>query len=1055
MSIMYIHVRQPIFQGANKMAHVTPTVRQGILHRSDSPGPGILVGAPAWYIWLSQATTFSFVDDEETFTARKQRFQRGGWYWKAYRKRNGRLYCAYLGKPEHLNLERLKYAAHLLSERCQSQVQSRTTEPNRNLEHGKASSVALQTSKAEPAPIAALMTLKTTIPPLPSGLVPRERLTDRLTTLVQGQLTLLLAQAGWGKTTLLSAWSRCSPYRVTWLTLERSDNDPSRFWMAFIAALERVETGVGRESLPLLLQTGQSNACETALTYVIRALLPIQHDIVLILDDYHLIVHPDILQGLLFLLEHMPPSLHLVLSSRTTPTLPLARLHVKYRVGELHSTDLRFTREEIAAFFRKTDQRELSSATLTALEDRSEGWIAGLHLASKAAQGELDPDHVLSTWSGTQRAILTYLLEEVFEQQPEHLQSLLLSTCLLDRFNEALCQSLTTGETHGLLEQLEQAHLFILPDDKQAGWYRYQHLFAQALRQHLRRTSPELIPILHMQASCWFEAHGLIEEAVRHAIEAHGFERAAQLIERIAPMLVARGELSALRNWLSALPTDMLHANPRLCLSMAWSLMFTAQLETFAFWVDSAERALRLYPQTLAQDQIILLQDEIAALRTLLMNAHQDYAPAIVACEEILEHHEKESRHLYSLALLSMGMAYTERNVSKAAQSFVEANRNLKMVEHTLLQVSTLANQAGLYIIQGQPFQAATFYKHIGAHAHGPHGYLALAEGLAYLGLGYLAWEWNDLATARHHFMQTWNMSRETETIQVMAANSAFFLSQLAQAQGDAEAADGWLQQIEAICQKIHCVELLEQASLCRIRHLLARGQAEEALLYMQTRYPQLAHMADGRDDFATLTLARVLIAATRFRCDPSSVRQAYTLLETMRLAVEQAGKRRSLIEVLALQALSLDLLQDLPNALTVLAQAVALAEPGRYVRLFVGEGEPMERLLRLLLREEKSKKTSPVNVTYLRNLIQAFVHPENPPLLTSSTGGQTLLDPLSEREREVLHLMAAGRKNREIADELVVVTGTVKAHINSIYRKLAVNSRVQAVARARTLQLL
>jgi LuxR family maltose regulon positive regulatory protein len=675
-----------------------------------------------------------------------------------------------------------------------------------------------------------------------------------------------------------------------------------------------------------------------------------------------------------------------------------------------------------------------------------------------AWQEEQESSRCVANCTGNHPHILAYLLEEVLERQPDYIQSFLLHTSILDGLHSSLCGAVADrADAQSLLDSLERANLFLFPQAEQGGWYRYHHLFAEALRHHLERTQPELLPVLHARASQWFEARGCLKDAIKHALVARDFGRAAALIEQAAEGFIKSGEITSLQRWLTLLPDAVVRSSPRLCITAAWLSFITSNVAVFLCWVDAAEQAMLAFQETQPSTVVVSLQGEIAALRAIHTLSSNDPDSAIATCWQALQLLPTESLYPRGLLLLILGVAYCRGpSVSAGASVISEASTHLQITGHALLYPYVLALQAELFMAQGSLSQAARIYQQILTLAQEQDVSSLLAAGAAHVGLGCLFWEWNNLEAARQHLLQAWEKGLQIQGGNILS-NSALLLTLVSQAQGKSEAADFWLQQAEILCQRAGHLESLAVVAACRARLSLAAGRLEEALRWMQGCADFLETPNNKRSEFEQLTQARVLIAEGRASSSASDVQDALALLERLSAAAEAAGKVRALLEALALQALALQLQGDQAGALAALGRAVALAEPGRYIRLFLGEGEPMSRLLRRLLEQHRTQKTTGQKITlaYLSNLLKAFAHPEVSSLPTSPTQAQPLFDPLSWREREVLHLLASGRKNREIADELVIVTGTVKAHINTIYAKLGVTNRVQAVAHARTLGLL
>ncbi|HET8843680.1 MAG TPA: LuxR C-terminal-related transcriptional regulator, partial [Ktedonobacteraceae bacterium] len=637
-------------------------------------------------------------------------------------------------------------------------------------------------------------------------------------------------------------------------------------------------------------------------------------------------------------------------------------------------------------------------------------------------------------------------------------QTFLLHTALLERCNASLCAAVTGQEQAArLLEELACAQIFLSPLVEQEGWYRYHPLFASALRQHLRRTQPELAIMLHRRASQWLEAHNLLTEAVEHALAAHEYTHVATLIEKIAPALISEGKIPVLQNWLDALPETVVRSSPRLCISRVWLIFITSRPDTFILWVEAAQEALHRLEETLPPPTLVALQSEILALRSVYTISFADFSESIATCQQALQQLPTESHYLRGLILMLLGFAYTRStDVGAAARALSEASSNIRVTGHALLLPYVIGAQAELYMAQGYPFQAAQLYRYILTLATEQNLSSLFAAGTAHLGLGYLLWEWNNLAESEYHLLQAWHMAQRTQTGTTLF-QGALLLALVARAQGDSAATQFWQQQVESLSHQRNYAEVAGTIAAVRAGFALKEGRLEETMLWVREQSQRNTDSGYKRDEFIDFTLARALIAAGQAGIEASAGIRVCEPLEYWRISANQAGRVRVLLEALVLQALVLQDQGDRTGALHALQRAVTLAEPGRYIRLFVDEGDPMARLLRQLLEQQRAQNASdrPNNVAYLCILLKAFAQPGTFALPISPTKEQPLFNPLSLREREVLNLIAAGRKNREIADELVVVTGTVKAHINMIYQKLGVTNRVQAITRARSLGLL
>ncbi len=1021
----------------------------------------------SWFAWLATHTSFSFQGRHGHLSLLKEMRPRGGeGYWYAYRRLGKRTVKQYAGRTPDLTLARLEDVAQTLGARTSAIRKAQPIQAVQTLHIAPRETIdeARRKRALDPVPTSSslshvlLLTPKLRPPRLAAPLILRERLLVLLDASLERKLTLLLAPAGFGKTTLLAEWVKHRQQQVTWISLDSEENDPSRFLAYLIGALQHVHPGIG-QGLLAQLSVGSQGSLLADVAVLLNELAALPDEVIIIFDNYQVIENQIIHSALTLALYHLPTHVHLIIASRNEPQCPLARLRASRQITELRTSAFRFTREEVEMLFTSVMQLELQPEELVILEQRTEGWIAGLQLAAFAMQGQKDLAHFVATFAGNNRYILAYLLEEVLEPQPENIQFFLLATSLLDSFNSALCYAVTgQADAERVLEYLERANLFCFLQDEQRGWYSYHQLFAGALRHHLERTHPELLPILHMRASQWFEAHGLLEEAIKHALAAHDDRRATALIEQTAPALIQYGKIKTVQSWLAALPDYIVRSNPRLCMSTAWIMFITSHIPAFPLWVEAAERALRVCQATLPPETVVVLQAEIIALQAIHAITSNDFTAAIATCHQALQDLPTENLHLRGLVSLILGIVSSRGiNTSVGVQAISEASSTIQAADHTPLLFSYIIFvQAELCMTRGNPSQAEKLYQQILMPTPTQHAPSAFASSLAHVGLAFLFWDWNDVQTARQHLLQAWELGMQNQAANILIT-TAFLLALISQVQGEREATDLWLQQMETVCRTSGHVAFVAIVAASRARFCLADGRLDEALLWMHERHHFLEDSTSTCDIFEKLTLVRVLIELSQTNADRSSVQRALALLERLRVTAEETGRVRVLLEILVLQTLALQLEGDSVRALCTLRQAVSLAEPGKYVRLFVNEGNPMAKLLRHLLTQQRTQKTpgQTISLTFLSHLLKAFASPRTSFQLMSPAEDQPLLDPLSRREREVLYLMAVGRKNREIADELVVVTGTVKAHINTIYQKLGVSSRVQAVVRARTLGLL
>ncbi len=941
-----------------------------------------------------------------------------------------------------------------------------------------------------------LLTTKLYIPPVRPELVPRPRLIERLNDGLNGKLTLISAPAGFGKTTLLSEWIHQyaeeqpippasqlprSPAQFAWLSLGDEDNDPIRFFNYVIAALETLHEDVGADARALL-QSPKPPPLKSILTLLINSLATLPDTpstqsgqcTVLVLDDYHVIEENSIHEAMAFLLDHMPPHMHLVIASRVDPPLPLARLRTRGQLVELREANLRFTRDEALAFLNQAMEIGLSSEDVVALEARTEGWAAGLQLAALSMRGrdrERIPEFI-AAFSGSHRHVIDYLAEEVMAQQPDKIHDFLCQTAILDRLTAPLCDAVTGREdSDALLRQLDVTHLFLVPLDDQRKWYRYHHLFADFLRSHLRQDMPDRITDLHRRAAEWYQRQGLTTEAVGHALSAADFERAADLIEEVVEATMMRSEIATLHSWVEALPDDIMRAHPRLCVYQAWVLLLTGHP------LETAEALLREAEET---DMTGSVAGEVILFRALIATYQGDARQSVELAQEALELLPEDSLFLRSLTAGFLGVNYLwSGDIAAARRALDEAASISQKVGNLMNAVLALCHLAEVAMIQGQPFEGQSLYNQAIELAVDEQGRPRPISGVALIGLGGLLREWNDLEAAERHIIEGIELTRKWGEVGGISGYGQ--LARLKQAQGDIKGARQAIQTAEQIAKNFDAMQVDDRlVDVYQVRLWIAEGNLEAATHWAGERglTPDVSlnemekKQAGGTSvslirSIEYIMLAQVYIAQNR----PD---EALRVLGSMLQATEAAGWTAFVIQILTLQALALQARGDTSEAMAALERALLLAEPGGFVRVFVDEGEP----LAALLRQTTSRGIAPGYVSKLQSALDAEVQrskgAEEQPVLSvpRGSGGDKrnlvtfspphpsppappLVEPLSERELEVLELIAAGLSNREIADCLVVAISTVKTHINNIYRKLDVSKRIQAVARARELNLL
>jgi LuxR family transcriptional regulator, maltose regulon positive regulatory protein len=921
---------------------------------------------------------------------------------------------------------------------------------------------ATASSAAATAAPDALLATKLHVPRTRPGFVVRPRLADRLAQAHEGELTLVCAPAGFGKTALLADWARGGQRPVAWLSLDEADNDPVRFWRHAAAALDTVRPGIA-DRVAALLGGLQPTSFEAVVTTLVNELAGVTEEVVLVLDDYHLIEAPQVHASLGFLIDHLPPQLHLVLASRADPPLPLARLRASGQLVELRERDLRFTPEEAAELLRTTIGPDLPQAAIAALADRTEGWVAGLQLASLSLQGRTDIAAFVAGFSGSHRYVLDYLAEEVLARQPEHLVGFLLETSVLERLSGPLCDAVCgRTDSQRLLEHVERANLFLLPLDEVRGWWRYHHLFADLLRARLAREQPERAPELHASAAAWCEQHGLLDDAVRHALAAGDAVWAARLIEQHFDAMLWRSEDVTFRRWLQALPAELVRSRPRLCLAQAYGAILSGRLEAAEPLVADAERALAdsgdqpQEPYEPSVGRAVSLLANLPAAVTLapamLARLRGDAERTAEFAQQALTHLTDADRTLRHFARYYLAMADWLRGrlpeaeqalAGLAAEQVAAGARYLAALYHYLGQVQrarghldaalrTYERTFGVATQDGRPLPPA---------------------GIAHVDIAEVLYERGELDAALDHATQGVALSRQLAWARQLAAGLAI-LAWIRHAQGDRAGALEAITEADEVQPSPAMVGLLNPLPALRARLALAHGQVGDAADWVQQRGLTPDDQPSYPREGEYLVLARVLLAQ-------QAPERALGLLARLHALAASQGRTGSVIELRALQALGLSASGDQPGALAALGEALTLGAPEGYLRVFVDEGPPMAALLHPLLagrRRERLALADAVPREYLARLADAFEQaglPVRPPVGRGGVVVAGLVEPLTERELEVLRLLAAGAPNRAIAAQLVVTPETVKKHLSHLFDKLGAANRTQAVARARELGLL
>jgi LuxR family maltose regulon positive regulatory protein len=893
-----------------------------------------------------------------------------------------------------------------------------------------------------------LLSTKFGIPRIRADLLVRSHLVERLEEATTREFVLVSTPAGFGKTTLLASWARSSERPVAWLSLDGDDNDPVRFWRYIAAAVERVHQGMGERALSLLDAPAQPTL-KAVVTVLVNELAAGPGELVLILDDYHLIESHAVHDSLAFLLEHMSPGMHVVISSRSDPPIPLARFRARGQLAELRAADLRFTLEETAALLQGVWELNLPEESIAALEERTEGWVTGLQLAALSLRGATDAAQFIQGFTGSNRYILDYLTEEVLEQQPDDARSFLLDTSVLAQLSGPLCDVLTgRGDGQAMLEHLEQSNLFLVPLDEERHWYRYHHLFADLLLARLGAADPTRVLELHRKAAAWYEENGLVSEALRHALAAGEAVWAARLVERHVEEVLRRGEGETLRGWLAALPQEVVRSRPRLALAQALAAFNAGRLQVAEPFLEAAEQALatgpsELYEPSIGRDMSMLanVPASIALLRAALVALRGDAQRTTELVRQAQAHLAEDERGPRISVRWNLAQAdWMLGRLAEAGCAFagIVAEGREAGEPHLMLTAGSVLGR----IQRGQGhLQAAlrTYQEGLEFAARTGPG-VGLSAAVAHVGMAEVLYERNQLEQALSHTREGISLGRQLTSTQTLASGLAT-LAWIRQARGDAAGAREAMDEAYQVISNREIVALHNPVPAERARLLLAQGDVQEVVHWVEERGLEDEDESGYARELEYLVLARVLLS--RNMAD-----RALALLERLGSVAKAQARVGSLIQVQVLQALGFQAAGQADQAMKVLAPALMQAEPEGYMRTFVDEGRPMAALLHRAL----ARGVAP---GYTARLLAAFpsvdqgIQPSPPPVPFPFN------EPLSERELEVLRLLASGASNQEIADELSIALSTARKHVSNIIGKLGVKNRTQAVSRGRDLGLL
>ncbi|HMQ32416.1 MAG TPA: LuxR C-terminal-related transcriptional regulator [Chloroflexaceae bacterium] len=901
------------------------------------------------------------------------------------------------------------------------------------------------------------------LPGVPPGHVARPRLLAQLAGARQARLTLITAPAGAGKTTLASSWARQQSDAVAWLELDAADNDPGRFWPYVLHAVGGAEPAT---VAPLLaaLRGPQPPPVEATLAALLNGLAARPAPLALVLDDYHVIEAPAIHRALGWLIDHLPPNVHLLIVSRADPPLPLGRWRARGQLCELRVHDLRFTLEEAAAFLTGTMGLPLGAAEVAQLDARVEGWAAGLQLAALALRGRDDPGARIAAFSGRHEYVLAFLADEVLAGQPEYVQTFLLHTAILDRLSAPLCDAVLEAPapparaaaiptSRFILDYLRESNLFLVPLDDDGGWYRYHHLFRDMLRHRLRQVSPALAPELHRRAARWHAEQGMTDAAVRHALAAGDHQLAARWIERAVDATLRDGDLAPLRGWLAALPEALIRARPRLAIGHIWLLFIMGQDELTPPWLDALTAALEQEPDgdaVRSAAERARLRAELAALRAERALHAGALAEVAAQCRAGLAEAPAEAlRTRGTLALLQGTAARVAGDLEAAEGYFMTARDLAERGGEQLLLLYVANNLADLAEVRGSLGAMAREHERMRRLSADAAGQPLPLAGMALVGMGKVARERNDLDAAEALIAEGVALGRRS-AISGIAIDGLITLALARRARGDLDGARAHLDEAAELAERWHPAQVGARVAAFQARLALAAGRVKEAARWALGAAARADEPYSDLGEIERLTLARVWVAQGRADA-------ALALLARLEGDAERAGRRGRLVEILALRGLALAAAGDADAALAAVAQALARGQAEGYVRVFADEGRAMGRLVARVAARPGGWPELGLRQDYLDAVRAAWgaVGAEGDAPAGDGPGGEdALVEPLSAREREVLGLVAAGCSNQEIAERLIISVATVRKHVENIHGKLGVQSRTQAAARARELGL-
>jgi len=952
-----------------------------------------------------------------------------------------------------------------------------------------------------------LLRPKISIPRSPTGFVHRPRLTERINHGVKGPLTLLAAPAGFGKTNLLIEWAENTPLPVAWLTIDSADNDQGRLLRYIIGALQTLEPSLGEEALDFLQSTqgisgtmlggvAMASGVEIGLTLLINEIAALPKEMVLVLDDFHVLEDSAMIQSTGYFLKQLPPNLHLVIASRSEPVLDLAFLRAKGRVVELDTDDLRFTCEEIGQFFSLAVGLQLPAETIQTLEQRTEGWATALQMAALSQRNRPDSDKLLANLEGDAHYLVDFLAEEVLDRQPEEIRQFLLRSSILDTLSGPLCEAVVNPEAQPgygtvMLNRLEHARLFITSLDERHELFRYHHLFADFLRHIHAEINPAEIPVLQKRAALWYEQHANLEEAFKYAIAyatvSGDMAWTADLIQRNIMTMIKTGEVFSLTYRIGQLPDAVIHQHPRLSLTYAWGLIAAYRLDLARYWLDDLRKRLseiEKQPEDKSQENnsdftqqaddagLWNIHGGMAICQSTLAMLSGDLEQAAAFSRQATHYLPEENPFIKSLLSLDDSLYFIlSGDTTKAIESLRHTVQIARQANNLLVAIIATCQLADMLVLQGQLNQAWAALQKAQYLTLGPDGKPLPLAGLVDIGFGEILLERGSLEEAHTHLEQGYQAAQSLWSISSM--DGLISLARLHQALGDTNETQSILSEAASMAFNTESSQWDDSlVSAVATRLALQRNDLAEAeQWWIRGGLPDLSGTITLEDypyhifEYLALTQARFLLMRGKGTERPGDIQHASEVLDTLLLEAERFQRVTSKIEIYVLQALIMEA-QGGGRAKETLLQALALGEPLGYQRIYVDEGWRLHALLRQCRPNQQGSGTYLPSLAFIDRLLAALPsedaaatltqHPTEPreSQITVETEDGLPIS-LSAREMEVLKLIAEGKSNQEICADLYLALNTVKRHAYNIYAKLNVKKRTQAVSKARQLGLI